>query len=79
VSISNYVSALFPAVLWKTADAFADAQLFGDAIVTTADNPNILASTILPIAADGTFKRLIEPGLYRFIYGRCLKSIRSDR
>jgi len=45
---------------------FADAQLFGDAIVTTADNPNILASTILPIAADGTFKRLIEPGLYRF-------------
>ena len=45
---------------------FADAQLFGDAIVTTADNPNILASTILPIATDGTFKRLIEAGLYRF-------------
>ena len=58
---------------------FADAQLFGDAIVTTADNPNILASTILPIAADGTFKRLIEPGLYRF-YLRALPeeySIRS--
>ena len=46
--------------------AFADPGAFGDAIVTTADNPNILASTILSIGPNGRFGRLLEPGIYRF-------------
>ena len=50
----------------EDGSAFADARAFIDAIVTTVDNPNILASTILPISSDGSFSRILEPGNYRF-------------
>ena len=58
-SLSGRISA-------EDGSAFADARAFIDAIVTTVDNPNILASTILPISSDGTFSRILEPGNYRF-------------
>ena len=58
-SLSGRISA-------EDGSAFADARAFIDAIVTTVDNPNLLASTILPISSDGTFSRILEPGNYRF-------------
>jgi hypothetical protein len=41
-------------------------QVFGDAIVTTVNDPNIVSSTILPITVNGTFTRLHESDEYRF-------------
>ena len=58
-SLSGRISA-------EDGSAFADARAFIDAIVTTVDNPNLLASTLLPISSDGTFSRILEPGNYRF-------------
>jgi hypothetical protein len=60
------LSLLSGRIVAEDGTTLPDATAFVDAIVTTADNPNILASTFLPIAADGTFSRILEPGNFRF-------------
>jgi hypothetical protein len=53
-------------ILLDDGGAVSDVQLFTDAIVTTVNNPNIVASTILRLASDGTFRRLMDADEYRF-------------
>ncbi|HET9129999.1 MAG TPA: hypothetical protein VFO86_03565, partial [Terriglobia bacterium] len=57
-------------------------QVFGQAIVTTVNNPYMVMSTIMPISTAGTFSRLMEPGEYRFALrtlpeGYSVKSVTS--
>jgi len=59
-------SALSGRVLDESGNPIPDVQLFAEALVSTASNPNIVASTIFPIAKDGSFGRIIEAEEYRF-------------
>jgi hypothetical protein len=60
------IGVLSGRILLEDGSAVPEVQLFTDAIVTTVGNPNLVASTILPMASDGTFGRLIEADEYRF-------------
>jgi 5-hydroxyisourate hydrolase-like protein (transthyretin family) len=53
-------------ILWEDDTAIPAPLLFGEAILSTASNPNIVMSTLLPIAHDGTFSRLLGADEYRF-------------
>jgi hypothetical protein len=53
-------------IVMEDGSVFPAAQAFGEAIVTTLNNPYMVVSTIMPISATGTFSRLIEPDEYRF-------------
>jgi hypothetical protein len=53
-------------ILAEDGSSIPDARLFADAIVTTVDNPSIITSTVLPIAGDGSFGRILVAGEYRF-------------
>jgi len=53
-------------ILDENGSAIPDVRLFGDVTVSTVSNPNIIASTIFPIANDGSFGRILEKEEYRF-------------
>ena len=53
-------------ILGEDGNVIPDALLFGEAILATATNPNVVISTLLPIAHDGTFSRLLTADEYRF-------------
>jgi hypothetical protein len=53
----------------ENGSALTNPQLFKEAIVTTALNPNMVVSTVVPIAADGTFSRFVETNQYHFHLG----------
>jgi hypothetical protein len=59
-------STLSGRILGEDGSALADVRLFADVLVSTVENPNIVASTILQIASDGSFSRILEAGEYRF-------------
>lgn len=69
IELSVPISILSGKILLEDGSALANPQLFKEAIVTTALNPNMLVSTVVPIAADGTFSRFIETNQYRFYLG----------
>jgi hypothetical protein len=52
-------------IVMQDGSAVPYPALFGEVIVTTVSSPNIIASTLLPIAGDGTFGRMIDPDRYR--------------
>jgi hypothetical protein len=67
-------------ILDESGSPIPEVQLFGDVVVSTVSNPNIIASTIFHIAADGSFGRILEAEEYRFFLrtlpeGYSLKSI----
>jgi protocatechuate 3,4-dioxygenase beta subunit len=81
--LSLPMAVLSGRILLEDGSALPDAQLFIDAIVTTINNPNLVASTILRIASDGTFGRLMDADDYRFYLRNLpdeyvIKSITSD-
>jgi hypothetical protein len=53
-------------ILLEDGRPVPNPEVFGEAILTTASNPNMLASTLMPISAAGTFSRLIEADEFRF-------------
>jgi hypothetical protein len=73
LDFSLAVASLAGRILMDDGSAIPDPHLFADAIVSTVDNPNVQVSTVMPIAPDGTFSRLLEAGRYRF-YMRSLPS-----
>ena len=54
-------------IVAEDGSPFPDARAFVDAIVSTASEPNMIASTFLPIAVDGSFSRILEADTYRFM------------
>jgi hypothetical protein len=76
-------AALSGRILDERGNPIPDVTLFMDAIVSTVRNPNIIASTIFPIANDGSFGRILEPEEYRFFLRSLpeeysIKSITAD-
>jgi hypothetical protein len=53
-------------ILMDDGSPVPNPQLFREAIVSTVNNPNLVSTTIFPIAADGSFTRLHEGGEFRF-------------
>jgi protocatechuate 3,4-dioxygenase beta subunit len=66
IEIPIPVASFSGRIVMEDGSAFPDAQVFGQAIVTTVNNPYLVMSTIMPISTDGTFSRLMEPDEYRF-------------
>jgi hypothetical protein len=60
------VAVLSGRILMQDGSAVPNVQAFNEAIVSTINNPNIVSSTLFPIARDGTFSRVIEADEYRF-------------
>jgi protocatechuate 3,4-dioxygenase beta subunit len=76
-------SALSGRILDESGNPLPDVALFADAVVSTVSNPNIVASTVFPIANDGSFGRILEPEEYRFFLRTLpeeysIKSITAD-
>jgi hypothetical protein len=59
-------STLSGRILAEDGSPIPDVRFFGDAVVSTAGNPNMVLSTIFQVANDGSFARILEPGEYRF-------------
>lgn len=53
-------------VLMEDGTPVVDPKVFVEAVITTVDNPNILASTLMTIEASGNFSRVTDAGKYRF-------------
>jgi hypothetical protein len=60
------VAVLSGRILMEDGSPVPNPWVFTDAIVTTVNNPNIVGTTMLAIANDGTFSRVIEADDYRF-------------
>ncbi|HET9219901.1 MAG TPA: carboxypeptidase-like regulatory domain-containing protein [Terriglobia bacterium] len=54
-------------IVAEDGSPFPDARAFVDAIVSTTSEPNMIATTFLPIAGDGSFSRILEADTYRFM------------
>jgi hypothetical protein len=52
-------------ILLEDGRPFSDASI-REIAVTSTSNPNEIATTVLPVASDGRFIAVIEPGDYRF-------------
>ena len=66
IEISIPMASFTGRIAMEDGSALPSGQVFGDAIVTTVNNPYLVMSTIMPISPAGTFSRLMEPGEYRF-------------
>jgi hypothetical protein len=53
-------------ILDESGSGLPDARVFPEVMVSTVSNPNLIASTIFPVANDGSFSRILEPEEYRF-------------
>jgi hypothetical protein len=60
------LAALSGRILLEDGSPLPNAQLFGDAIVSTVSSPNLVAFTIMPLSSDGKFGRILEADEYRF-------------
>jgi hypothetical protein len=60
------IALLSGKILMEDGSPVPDPKVFGDALITTVNNPNMIASTIFPISSSGTFTRLIEGNEFRF-------------
>ena len=83
VDIAIPISVFSGRIVSEDGTPLSAPQAFGDAIVTTVRNPNLIMSTIMPISAAGTFGRQLEQDEYRFRLrmlpeGYTVKSITSD-
>ena len=66
IEIPIPVASFSGRIVMEDGSAFPAPQAFGEAIVTTVNNPYMVMSTIMPITAAGTFSRLMESEEYRF-------------
>jgi hypothetical protein len=66
IDFSIPVASLSGRILFEDGSALPNPQVFTDVLVSTVDNPNLIASTVLPISSNGTFARLLEAKEYRF-------------
>jgi hypothetical protein len=60
------VALLSGRIRLEDGSAVPNPKTFGEGIITTVRNPNMIASTIMPISAEGTFNRLVEGNEFRF-------------
>lgn len=54
-------------ILWEDGTPVSD-PLFKEVAVSTASNPNYVATTVLPVSANGIFSGVAEPDDYRFLF-----------
>jgi hypothetical protein len=66
IEIPIPVASFSGRILMEDGSAFPAAQAFGEAIVTTVNNPYMVMSTIMPVSTAGIFSRLMEADEYRF-------------
>jgi hypothetical protein len=66
LNLSIRAAGISGRIVGNDGKAIPDASLFGEAVLATASNPSIVISTLLPIARDGSFSRLLPAEEYRF-------------
>jgi hypothetical protein len=66
LAFSFPIALLTGRLLMEDGSPVPNVLAFGEALVTTALEPNLKMSTIFAVGSDGTFARVIEPQVYRF-------------
>jgi hypothetical protein len=66
LNLSIPVSVLTGQIFAEDGTAFPDAEAFVEVLMTAVGNPRMAVTTKLPIAGDGTFRRILEQDTYRF-------------
>jgi hypothetical protein len=69
LNFSIPIATLSGRILMEDGSALSNPQLFKEAVVTTVMNPNLVVSTVIPLAPEGTFSRFVEADEYRFFLG----------
>jgi len=83
LELSIPIAVFSGSITWEDGSALPSPESFGEAIVTTVNNPSMVTSIIMPISPTGVFERPMEADEYRFHIrnlpeGYAIKSITSD-